>query len=551
VEFAVAQPVDRARRRHLAALVAAAFAPLAGRVGAHDSAKPFGSKPLAADPPVGQRYTRPLPRLGDTGLMAQTRLSGRLTLTARVDKYPLIEGYNSDVWHYAGNVGGHAIANPLLVVKRGEEIDVTLVNRLGSDTTIHWHGLVVDEANDGSGLHPVAHDGERRYRLRVHNRAGLYWYHAHPHFRTGEQIHQGMYGPLLVEDDEELALRKRLGLAWGERDLPLVIADKQVGRLNTIKYRMGADDWIGNRMIVNWVAEPYLDAVPGLYRFRLLNVSNARMFRLAFLHKGKSLPMRLIGTDGGLLERPWRLNDAFFAPATRLDVLVDFSGLADGECVTLASLAYEPMENDAGAALEDPMLEHPGATPMGEAFDIMQFRIAGKAAKSAALPAKLSTLPAPDAKDAPLRRFRLYIGEHGRWLINDWNMHLTGHKPVFDVRRGTREVWEIANDMRSMPHPIHVHGVQFRVISRVASPPQIVERAVADGGLGAQDLGLLDTIVVWPGERVRILVDFTQPFTGKQVYMLHCHNLEHEDQGMMASFAVVDADVVDADPAQS
>lgn len=538
----MAQPVDRARRRHLAGLIAAAFAPFASRARAQASAQPFGSRPLAADPPVGQKFTRPLPRLTDAGIMAQTRLAGPLTLTARVEKYPLIEGYNSDIWNYSGSVDGRAVANPLLIARRGQDIDVTLVNRLGADTTIHWHGLVADEANDGSGLHPVAHDARRRYRLRVHNRAGLYWYHAHPHFRTGEQIHQGLYGPLLVEDDEELALRKRLGLTWGERDLPLVIADKQVGRLNTIKYKMGADDWIGNRMIVNWAAEPYLDAVPGLYRFRLLNVSNARMFRLAFLHQGKPLPMRLIGTDGGLLERPWRLADAYFAPASRLDVLVDFAGLPDGERVMLASLAYEPMENDAGAALEDPMLEHPGATPMGQALELMQIRIAGKTVKSPALPARLSTLAAPNADGATLRKFRLYIGEHGRWLINDWNMHLTGHAPAFEVRRGAREIWEIANDMRSMPHPIHVHGVQFRVISREGSPPQIVERAVADGGVGAQDLGLSDTVVVWPGERVRILIDFAQPFTGKQVYMLHCHNLEHEDQGMMASFAVVDGD---------
>src|SRR5204862_5495042 len=110
-------------------------------------------------------------------------------------------------------------------------------NRLAEDTTIHWHGLAVDEANDGSGLHPVAAGASTRYRFRVRNRAGLYWYHAHPHGRTGVQVQRGLAGPLLVEDAEELALRAHLGLRWGERDLLLLIADKQVDANNAIVYK--------------------------------------------------------------------------------------------------------------------------------------------------------------------------------------------------------------------------------------------------------------------------------------------------------------------------
>jgi blue copper oxidase len=78
------------------------------------------------------------------------------------------------------------------------------------------------------------------------------------------------------------------------------------------------------------------------------------------------------------------------------------------------------------------------------------------------------------------------------------------------------------------------------VVSRSISPPDIRARQVADGGLGPQDLGFNDTILVWPGEIVRIAIDFSQPFSGAQRYMLHCHNLEHEDMGMMLTFAVVD-----------
>jgi len=108
------------------------------------------------------------------------------------------------------------------------------------------------------------------------------------------------------------------------------------------------------------------------------------------------------------------------------------------------------------------------------------------------------------------------------------------------VARGSVETWEIRNDAKSMPHPMHLHGFQFRVLSRKGSPAQVKRHAITPLGLTAQDLGWLDTVLVWPGETVAIAIDFSQPFTGEQRYMFHCHNLEHEDQGMMLAFAVED-----------
>lgn len=467
-----------------------------------------------------------------------------LALSAGVGMHDVFAGAATALWCYAGRVDGHDVVNPLLRAARGDAVDVSLHNRLDEATTIHWHGLSVDEANDGSGLHPVAAGASARYRFRIANRAGLYWYHAHPHLRTGAQLQYGMASLLLVDDDEERALRDQLGLAWGIRDLPLMIADKQVNAHNAIVYKVGADDWIGNRVLVNWTPEPYLDVVRGVYRLRLANVANARMLRLAFMHRGQVLPMQLIGTDGGLLEQPWRIEDLFLAPAQRADVLVDFSTVAANERVLLHSLEYDAMENEeeSGAFMADPMGDHPGAMAMGEAMDILEFRVNGEAqAAPVRLPERLSLLaPMPDTSDWPVRAFRLRMDAEGTWFINDWNFLRDGHATAFSVRRGSREVWEIRNSMTSMPHPIHLHGFQFRIVSRRISPPDIRARQVAAGGLGPQDLGISDTVVVWPGELVRIAIDFSQPLQGTQRYMLHCHNLEHEDMGMMLTFAVTD-----------
>lgn len=519
----------------------------------HDLASTAAPAGAAGTPAAYTPFEQPLRLPGVDGLMADVRLAGAMTLRASTAAFPIFAGAATTLWHYAGEVAGRGVANPVLRIARGQTLDIALDNALAEATTAHWHGLHVDEANDGSGLHPVAPGQQRRYRLRVDNRAGLYWYHAHPHQRTGAQLQYGMAGLLLVEDAEELALRERLGLRWCERDLPLLIADKQVDANNAVVYRDGADDWIGNRMLVNWTPEPTHEVVAGLYRLRLANVCNARVLRPAFLHGDRPLTFHLIGTDGGLLAEPWPVEDLFLAPGQRADVLVDFAQVPAGERVLLRSLDYVPMENEdeSGAFMPDPMGEHPGAAPMGAPVDLMQFCVAacGAAAstgtvatapaRAASLPATLSALPPPpDTRGWPVRPLRLHMDSEGTWFINGRNFHRDGHEPAFAVRRGAREVWEIRNAMTSMPHPIHVHGVQFRVVSRSISPQDVRSRQVAGPGLGPQDLGFSDTVLVWPGEVVRIAIDFSQPFEGEQRYMVHCHNLEHEDMGMMLTFAV-------------
>lgn len=533
---------DPRRRRLLTALVAAT-AGLAG-AGAWRLLDRRGSAPVAGNGNARPTVTGDAGGATTPGLMATLRTDAPLQLEAAAVKLDLFGGATTTIWAYrTRDASGRTVLNPTLLATRGGTVDVTLDNVLAEDTTIHWHGLSLDEANDGSGLHPVAAGTRRRYRFAVPNRAGLYWYHAHPHLRTGRQLQMGLAGLLVVEDEEERALRAHLDLPWGDRDRILMLTDKQVGADNAIAYRDGADDWIGNRMLVNWSPEPILDVAPATHRFRMINVANARVLRPAFLHEGRPLPMRLLGTDGGLLDRPQTLDDLFLAPAQRADVLVDFSSLPPGAAVVLHSLAYTPMENEdeTGPLAPAMMAEHPGAAMMGEAIDLALLRIAGAASPPVEPPERLSALPAlADTRDWTLRPIRLTTDADGNWLINGMNFHTHGHAPAFAVKRGAREVWEIRNNISSMPHPIHLHGVQFRVVSRSISPMDIRARALGADGCGPQDLGLLDTVLVWPGEIVRIAIDFAQPYTGTQRYMLHCHNLEHEDMGMMLTFAVTD-----------
>jgi suppressor of ftsI/bilirubin oxidase len=112
-------------------------------------------------------------------------------------------------------------------------------------------------------------------------------------------------------------------------------------------------------------------------------------------------------------------------------------------------------------------------------------------------------------------------------------------KTQLSVQKDTVEIWEFRNPPGGMPHPVHLHGFPFRMLERRGSPELVRRLAVDKSGLAAQETGWKDTFVLWPGERVRVAIDFTHDYPGEQVYMLHCHNLEHEDQGMMLNVRIV------------
>ncbi len=494
--------------------------------------------------PAPVQSRRPFPAFSQSlrlparhGLFASVHLDRPLQLTAEVAATALLPGPPTLMWSWRGHVEGRRVQNTHLRARRGGTLDVLLENRLEEDTTIHWHGLNFSEANDGSGLHPVSSGSQRRYHSSIRDAAACYWYHPHPHYRTGMQIHQGMAGMLLVEDETDDLIRERLDLEFGLNEIPLIIQDKQIDSSNQFAYEFGEDEWIGNRVLVNYGVEPRLEVQRRLYRFRILNASNSRPLKLAWSDGDQSRHVQLLGTDSGLAPRIMTVTELFLAPAQRVDLLVDFSSFQGRSHIKLVSLPFDPMEND-GAAAVDHTMEHPGAVPTGQRLEIMAIDLVGNKIKPPAwLP---PSAPMPRRKPiAARRRFRIHI-DQGRWLINGRNHHDDHGRTRFDALRNSSEIWEFRNDTVSMPHPMHAHAFRFRVLARVGSPPQIRRMAVDRKGRTPHDLGWLDTVLVWPDEVVRILIDFTQPYSGDQTYMLHCHNLEHEDQGLMLSFRVVD-----------
>ena len=461
---------------------------------------------------------------------------------------------------YLASVDGRDFVNPTLVLRRGQRVRIDLVNALADPTIVHWHGLAVDTRDDGGGTLLAAPGATYRYDFALRNRASLYWYHPHPHGLTARQAYRGLFGMIEVSDEDEDRLRAALDLVPGKSEIPLMLQDRRAGREYGASEMDKVHGFLGDHVLINGTSCPELSLATRIYRFRVLNASNARTYRLGWrTSDGKPFAFTLIGNDGGLLPAPRPCAEAFIASAERLDMLLDLSDLAAGDALVLETRGFDPMHMEMAAAPASGGVDHAamghvmppaagsdhdgadgdnaahGAFPEGAARALLAVRVREKIAYAARVPARLSALPAIDVAGASERPLRLGFAK-GRWRIND-RVFAMGEAPI-EVKRDSVEIWLIRNYFNSMPHAMHLHGFAFEVLARETSPDGLAPLRIDDRGRLASDDGRKDTVLVWPGESVRIAVDFTCPFPGDQTYMFHCHNLEHEDGGMMLGVKV-------------
>jgi suppressor of ftsI/bilirubin oxidase len=417
-----------------------------------------------------------------------------------------------------------------------------MVNQLDEPTIIHWHGLRNDARNDGTGL-VVAQPGQAYdYAFKLQDRASMYWYHPHPHGFIPRQAYHGLASLLFIEDEEEAALRRALDLTLGATEIPIVLQDRNFDAQGRLQYEISRDEefagFVGSRLLVNLTERPFIGAGRRIVRFRILNGSNARTYLLAFLQNGRNLGCHLIGTDGGLLAAPQRMTQTFISPGQRLDVLLDLREADPGRSVTLATLGFDPMhvEGEGGHGMNHGAAgAMPNMAMEGAAQALLRIDVKPSPAYLNRVPSQLSTLPGIRSGNGAPRRIRLAHDGKGSWTID--GRTFDANDVPLTAKRGAVETWIIENDRRSMPHPMHVHGFQFRVRERRGSPPHV--RALAGArGLLPQDLGLVDTVHVWPGEAVHVEIDFSHSYAGDQDYVFHCHNLEHAERGMMIRYRV-------------
>ncbi len=518
------------------------------------AAVPFLHYPL--DPVAAANFRQKLFVPSGSGPFGVLDVVGPLKIRATAANFPILPGPKTPIpspfFLYQTEHAGKAYQNPILRIESGSRFTASLDNAMPEPTIIHWHGLHTPAAMDGHPASTIAPGGRYEYDFTVRNRGGTYWYHTHAHGLTAKQAYNGLASFFLVDDDDQRRLAKALDLRLGVTDLPLVIQDKQFDAQGKLLYQPNAQEsmmgWLGDVVLANLTPNAVQTVSPRTYRLRLLNGSNARIYRLAFVTGRKQLDFTVIGTDGGLIERPESVTEAFLAPGERLDVLFDAGQAQIGTDTFLKSLAFDPMENEgpampgmAGMAGMEHGAGHaaPGVASsrllLGVEFNVLKLSVTAGERIVAKLPATLSKVSAIPLQGATQRKIELSL-KNMRFLINGRTFVMD--EIAFDVKRGAVEVWSISNPILGMPHPMHIHGFSFQVLERLNSPAQVSSSARFGKGRTAGDLGWKDTVLVWPGETVRIAIDFTHDFPGDQTYLLHCHNLEHEDAGMMINFRV-------------
>lgn len=440
----------------------------------------------------------------------------------------IVPGTRTTVWAYNGSFPG-----PTIESRSGRRTVVLHRNHLPVPTVVHLHGARTPAEHDGyptdlvlpttggtHSAHPGMGDGDvshgrREYVYPMRQRAATLWYHDHRMDFTGPAVWRGLVGFHIVRDDEEDALQ----LPSGEREVPLMICDRSFASDGAFRYPSRdpsltaepgveedyRDGVLGDVMLVNGAPWPVLDVSATTYRFRILNACNARRLELG-LDPAPESGLVQIGSDGGLLAAPVSHDTIPISQSERFDVVIDFSGHVVGDEITLTNVGGE-----------DGMAE------------IMRFRVTRSAPPPDPLPARMADMRAYDELDESVAtitrtfRFHKHGDSHGMdmWMINGkpFDTERVDAKPV----AGSTEIWEF----RSNPsHPIHLHQVPFKVLSRNKNDDRPLPT----------DVGWKDTIDLREGESARVLVRFDS-YRGR--YVFHCHNLEHEDMAMMANFEIV------------
>ena len=392
---------------------------------------------------------------------------------------------------------------PLFKMQRGHDFSLVFKNELDEHTNIHWHGLVIPAKMDG---HPddVVHAKESfNYRFTINQRAGTYWYHPHPHEATARQTYMGLAGMIIVNDTEEATLN----LPSGELEIPLVVSDKRLTN-NTLRYNPSTNEvmsgYMGETITVNGIAFPFTEISNTTYRLRILNASNARIYNLVF---SNNLSFTVIGSDGGLLENPSKVTSLLLCPAERIDILVDFSSLKVGDIAFLKSNKFPDGSKAQGQ----------------EEFNMMKFVVKKSISENYTIPARLSSIEKL-AISSKTRTFKLQM-KMGLKMTHRINNKLYESARIDEtVKVGDIETW-IFENKSDEPHPMHIHGLQFQVSERSGSR-----------GILPHEKGWKDVVLLMPNETVKVTMKFPE---NKGKYVVHCHNLEHEDDGMMLQFEIV------------
>ena len=389
---------------------------------------------------------------------------------------------------------GMPVLGPTLRLRTGDSVAISVTNELDEVTTTHWHGADVPAEDDG-GPHSIIQPGQTWLAdFDVVQPAATLWYHPHAHGSTAEHVYRGAAGLIIIEDDNPAAAA--LPATYGVDDIPVIIQDRDFTDDGQLDFAIddGDNGNLYSTLTVNGTINPFVEVPSGLVRLRLLNGSQARIYRLSV----ERADMTKIASDGGYLAGPVALEQLVLAPGDRAEVIVNVG-----------------VES---AALVD-----------GSLGRVLELRPNGSASGTGMLPDKLATIERIPESEISVDRsfhmsdFRNFWEFNPSWGFNGVQFDM-GRIDV-TVQLGDTERWTLSGD--DGQHVFHPHQIQFRILAINGEPPP------------PEESGWEDSVLVNADREVVIAARFNTYAAEDTPYMFHCHILDHEDLGMMGQFIIV------------
>ncbi len=412
-------------------------------------------------------------------------------LTIGTSKHDYKQDGLTDTYSY----NGMSVLGPTLRLRTGASVAISVTNALEEVTTTHWHGGDVPADDDG-GPHSVIEPGATWIAdFDVIQPAATLWYHPHAHGTTAEHVYRGAAGMIIIDDDNPTGAL--LPAAYGIDDIPVIIQDRDFTGNGQLDFAIdnsveGNHDGV---LTVNGTINPYVETPAGLVRLRLLNGSQARIYRLSV----EGSAMTKIASDGGYLASPVVLEQLALAPGDRAEIIVNV-----GE----KSIAL--VDSTLGRVLE----VRPNGSAVGEGI----------------LPDELATIDRISESEITVDR-SFEMGDARNFWEFDASWAINGEQ--FDMNRidesvqlGDTERWTLSSD--DGEHVFHPHQTQFLILSINGEPPL------------PEESGWEDSVWVNDEREVVIAARFNTYATEDVPYIYHCHILDHEDLGMMGQFKIVE-----------
>ncbi|WP_111768004.1 multicopper oxidase family protein [Nakamurella deserti] len=512
----------------LGGLAAAGAAGLALPWGAGVSASSASLLPTSKMPKV---FAAPFTRLGVLTPTVGTDADGPFDeyhIKAVPGLAGIVPGLQTPVLGYDGLVPAKRID-----VQQGRRIKMTMYNNLppahptfGTPMGIstHLHGSASLPQYDGYASDVTAPGQKKTYQYPNFQNARTLWYHDHGVHYTAQNAYSGLASQYHLHDPQEQAL-----LPQGEFDVAVTLSDMMFAANGSQMYddRSHSGLW-GDVILANGTPWPVMKVKKRVYRFRFLNASISRSYRPT---TSPAAPMYMVATDGGLMPKSQQVTSWRHGSAERYEVLIDFRNFKAGQRIELRNLS-NPNNRDYDF------------TGKIMAFDVVDDPFDKNDPTSSTIPGTLNpgneVMNLVDTGRFKVRNIRVQRDDTtNEWNLNGESWHDvvdSGYKKVLaDPNLGDTEVWEIQNNSGGWFHPVHIHLIDFKILSRNGRAPFNYE------------LGPKDVVYVGEGETVKVIMKFG-PHKGK--YMVHCHNLPHEDHDMMHQFSVglKESDLDDNDP---